>query len=303
MFLLFSAIIFVLGILSPVQTAANARTDSIIHSPLTATLCNFIVGSLLMFAIAACTGSLSGFQGLPFGELPWWAWCGGLAGVVGITANVLLFPVLGSVQTVLVPMVGQVAMGILIDSFGLFEAGRIPLTGLRLAGFIIVLVGAFLVVSSKRSGKEGRSLIGWQVVGFVAGAFLASQPAINSKLAEGIGSPVEASLISFVEGTVILVLFILCLGRHRRSMPLMFKKRPLWTWSGGFIGVGCVLGFTFLASAVGIGLLTVLNIFGMLVCSVLLDNFGWLGATKSKVTLKQCIGLVCVLAGIIAINL
>lgn len=65
----------------------------------------------------------------------------------------------------------------------------------------------------------------------------------------------------------------------------------------------CVVGQTYLVKVVGVGLLTILNIFGMLVCSVIIDHYGLLGAACRPVTGKRAFGLVLVLVGIVLLNI
>ncbi len=79
----------------------------IVQSPFLASLFSFAIGTLFLALIAI-------FQGVPllitsdvFARTPWWTYLGGLLGMLGLTANILLFPILGSVQTVILPILGQ----------------------------------------------------------------------------------------------------------------------------------------------------------------------------------------------------
>lgn len=55
-------------------------------------------------------------------------WFAGVFGVTLLTGNVLLLPKLGSLKTVIMPVTGQIVMGLLIDAFGWFgtTAQRFP---------------------------------------------------------------------------------------------------------------------------------------------------------------------------------
>lgn len=304
MIVLYLTVIALLGAIAPIQTSANSEAQGYLKSPFVSSLCSFATGTLLLLAI--CLGVYHGLtaEGGQISGLPWWAWCGGAAGMIGITTNVLLFPRLGSMQTVLMPMVGQIIMGFIIDSFGLFGSPVYPVSIVRFLGFIIVMAGIFNVVSHKGKHFRRKDTLVWQFLGNIAGASLAIQPAMNSKLAEGIGSSLLASLISFASGTVLLLLLCASLKEHRPCISRIFtEKRPLWTWSGGLIGVCIVVGQTLMVKHIGVGLLTILNIFGMLACSVVIDHFGLLGAEKRPINLQKAIGLVMVIGGIILINI
>lgn len=303
MFFIYLLIIFLLGVIAPVQTSSNTRAQDYLKSPLVASLCSFMVGTAALVLICLLVeGSL------PSGNvagLPWWAWCGGAAGVFGITANIFLFPRLGSMQTVLMPMVGQIIAGFVIDSFGLFDSPKYPVSVLRILGFVLVMVGVFYVVSHnrKRHFSDWKTLK-WQLFGNLAGAVLAMQPAMNSRLAAGIDSSLYASLYSFASGTLLLLLICCMLKGHRENVAKIFTaRRPFWVWGGGLLGTCIVVGQTYLVNHVGVGLLTIINIFGMLVMSVIIDNYGILGAQKIRITPKKAIGLFLVLGGIVMLNL
>ncbi|MDO5442226.1 MAG: DMT family transporter [Bacteroidia bacterium] len=304
MLILYLAIIFILGFLAPVQTSANAEAKGYLNSPIVASLSSFLVGTATILII---TLFLEKGADIDFGSasgLPWWAWCGGAAGMIGITANILLFPRLGSMQTVLMPMVGQIIAGLLVDSFGLFESTVYHLTLLRLLGFAAVMAGVFCVVSHKGKHFRRKDTLVWQISGNIAGGILALQPAMNSKLAVSIGSPLVSSCYSFITATILLLAFCCLFKEHRENICCIFTvKRPLWTWCGGILGTCFVVGQTLLVQHVGVGLLTILNIFGMLACSVVIDHFGLLGAEKRPVNVKKAIGLLMVAGGIILINI
>ena len=304
MFWLFLVVIFLIGTLQPIQTSANSRAKDYLGSPIVASLCNFMVGTLLTLALALIVERGVWMDSEALSRIPWWAWLGGAAGVVGITANILLFPKLGSMQTVLMPMVGQILSGFLIDSFGLFRSAVYPVSVLRLIGFAVVLAGVFLAVTRDGRNLRVKGLLAWQLLGICGGAVLAMQPAINSQLALGAGSPLKASFISFACGFALLLVICSIFKGHRENIVhIVTVRRPLWTWVGGLCGVICVVGQTYLVKTVGVGLLTILNIFGMLACSVLIDHFGLLGASRRPVTGKRALGLALVLAGIVLLNI
>ena len=68
---------------------------------------------------------------IPFSTEPWWIWIGGALGVIYLTGNIVLFPKLGSVQTVIMPILGQIVMSMLIDNFGWFTLSNMILLGLE----------------------------------------------------------------------------------------------------------------------------------------------------------------------------
>lgn len=83
-------------------------------------------------------------------DSPLWLFFGGPLGVAFIVGNILLFPQIGSVHTVIMPIVGQMLMGLLVDHFGLFGYEVLPISPLRLFGVLIVLVATAVVLDIGR---------------------------------------------------------------------------------------------------------------------------------------------------------
>lgn len=301
--MIYLILIFLLGVLTPVQTAANARLRQSVGSPLTASLVSFSVGtSYLILAIYVQKGTLAA-DTAAFRSLPWWAWLGGVCGLYGLTVNIFIFPKLGSVQTALMPMLGQIGMGMLIDTFGWFRAAACPFTHLRLAALLLILAGVCMTVMKKGKAAVGGRRLFWQLTGVSGGAVFAMQPPMNRLLSAGLSSAVHAAFFSFLSATAVLLAIVL-LRSDRRCLPLIFSlDRPWWSWLGGIIGGTFVTGFAFFAAKVGVGLLLVTSICGLLACSLVIDRYGLLGAAKRPVGAVQCAGLLCVMAGIALLRL
>ena len=136
---------FLAGVGLPIQTSVNTRLRKKVCSPYNASLVSFVVALLFLSALLLITG-----QGLhiPLAQLlnePAWIWIGGICGLVFLTGNILLFSKLGGVQTVVLPVLGQILMGLIIDNFGLFYSQKTPLSVFRIAGAVMVILGVVLV--------------------------------------------------------------------------------------------------------------------------------------------------------------
>ena len=126
---------------------------------------------------------------------------------------------------------------------------------------------------------------------------------MNSLLSAELSSAVHAALMTFLSATILLLVIVL-LRNDRCHIPKIFSlNRPWWSWLGGLIGGTFVTGFAFFAAKVGIGLLLVTSICGLLTCSLIVDKYGLLGATKKPISIMQYIGLLCVVAGIAILRL
>lgn len=207
-------------------------------------------------------------------------------------------------QTALMPMLGQIIMGIIIDSFGLLRSPQFQFTFLRFISVIIILTGTFMVIYQKSTANRGESKLAWQIIGFSGGAVFAVQPSMNSLLSIGLYSSVHAAFISFFTATIVLILIAVIIPSNRIHIPQIFSlDRPWWSWLGGIIGGTFVTGFAFFASKTGIGILLVTSICGLLANSLAIDKFGWFGMQKKRIRPIQYIGLLCVIGGIMILRL
>ncbi len=292
------------GIIFPLQTAVNSNLRSQVKSPYLAAMVAFIVASIFL-------GGMTLIQQIPFSELlgnwrlfttqPWWIWFGGVFGIIGGTIPIILFPHLGSVQTVVLPIFGQILMGMLIDNFGWFRSPVFRFDWIRLFGTLLLLLGLLLVIlihSHSKSKESGQQLV-WQFLGLLAGVALASQAAVNGQLGSVLRSPIHAAFISFLTGAVILIIGVGCFTRNFSNLKLALgHDNPWWIWFGGLFGGAYVLGNSFLAPLIGTGATVAITLFGNLAGGLLIDQFGWLGAVKRRTTLKQVLGLILMAIGI-----
>ena len=296
--------IFLLGFLTPIQTAANSRLRQSVVSPFIASLVSFSIGTIFLLIVTLCEKGGILIDKELFSILPWWAWLGGVCGLWGLTVNIIIFPKLGAMQTALMPMLGQIIMGIVIDSFGLLQSPQFQFTFLRFVSILIILFGIYMVIYQKTSGQTREGKLLWQAIGFSGGAIFAMQPSMNSLLSIGLYSSVHAAFISFFTATVVLILIAVIVPSNRVHIPQIFSlDRPWWSWLGGIIGGTFVTGFAFFASKTGIGILLVTIICGLLANSLAIDKFGWFGTVKKRIRPVQYLGLICVVVGIMILRL
>lgn len=302
-----------IGILLPMQTSMNSRLRSIVGSPFVASFLSFIIGTMFLTFILLVSGQGFEFDPSIMQQQPLWMWSGGLLGVIFLTGNILLFPRLGSVQTVIMPIFGQIVMGLLIDHFGWFNSTVSILTPWRVFGALLVLLGVVGTVAltdwiNHRRGKlvvsqqnETRNLNMWRLVGIGTGMMSAMQTAINGYAGIVLESALKGAFVSFVVGLIVLLLVLLILRPSVEWRGL--SGQPVWIWFGGIIGALFIGGNVFIVPMVGTGIAVVIVIVGLLCGSLLIDRFGWFGAAKNPVTGIQLVSLLVMVLGIMMIRL
>ena len=77
-------------------------------------------------------------------HVPLWLWLGGLMGAFIVFTITVVAPRLGATATIGLLIAGQLAMGAVIDRFGLFGLDRIALSWPRLLGIALLAAGAAL---------------------------------------------------------------------------------------------------------------------------------------------------------------
>jgi len=126
------------------QVGMNAALGRAIDSPLWASIVNFVVG---LAALVACAFALNTrLQVTAFGQVPVWAWLGGLLGATYVFAVTLLGPRLGAVALVALVLAGQLGAALLVDHYGALGFPKAAVTVPRLLGVVLLVAGALLIV-------------------------------------------------------------------------------------------------------------------------------------------------------------
>lgn len=301
----------------PVQTSVNSRLRASVGSPLMASMISFAVGTV---ALIVATTLIDG-RALPdFTALPPWLFLGGLFGVVVLTGNILMLPRLGALQTVVLPIVGQMFMGLMIDTFGWYEQPDVALTPGRILGAGLVLLGALggvgvydrLRLRSAAAGgaagasgdAQGAAAWAWRAFGVLCGMLSASQTAVNGRLGTELDSAVRAAAISFTVGVLTLLILVLVTRQPWQfRTPAGASGNPWWMWIGGLLGAALVFINAALAPIIGTGLTVMTTLVGMMAASLVIDQFGLLASRRRPVTALQISGVLVMIAGVALIRL
>lgn len=138
----------------------------------------------------------------------------------------------------------------------------------------------------------GSSLLVLLIV--LVGLQFSAQAPINGGLGRTVGR-LAAALVSNSVGTVLL--FVACLLTGSVAGLGLIDEVPAWQLAGGFIGAAYVGLTAITVSRVGAGVIAAVTITGQLLCSVVVDHFGWFGIPEHDLTAPRVAGLVLLLAG------
>ncbi|WP_100486790.1 DMT family transporter [Sporolactobacillus pectinivorans] len=133
------------GMVSPAQTSINAKLRVAVDSPFLASLISFAIGTLLLVLIILIMEHRLKFDLRIIPKSRWWIWIGGPLGVIFVTSNILLLPILGAELTVTAILCGQMMIALIIDHFGWFGVTQHKINWQRIVGFALMITGIVLI--------------------------------------------------------------------------------------------------------------------------------------------------------------
>lgn len=138
----------VAGAVLPIQGAINALLRVDIGAPIAVGAISFVVATagmafVLLFVVA--TGRAPKPQVRPLVTVPWWGWLGGLCGAAYVTTVFTAIPAIGAAAVVGLTVTGQQVASVFFDRWGLMRMPARPVTGVRLSGVALLLIGVVFI--------------------------------------------------------------------------------------------------------------------------------------------------------------
>jgi bacterial/archaeal transporter family-2 protein len=128
------------------------------------------------------------------------------------------------------------------------------------------------------------------------GCLIALQAPINAGLAKAIG-PRQSAFVSFLIGTVLL-LFVAAFARGGLGQIRDVGSIPAWYYlTGGLLGAAYVSTVLVTVKTLGAGPVTAATVAGQLSASLVVDQFGLLGVTRSPISALKLVGVLLLAAG------
>ncbi|MGG1660420.1 DMT family transporter [Brevibacillus sp. NRS-1366] len=136
----------------------------------------------------------------------------------------------------------------------------------------------------------------------LTGATLPIQAAVNVRLRQLTSSSYSAAMVSFLVGTMILVLLTFSSGQIKMADLRPVTSYPWWIWIGGFIGVVMILTTTYCLPKLGSALTFSLTLIGQMLMAIIIDHFGLLHMPIHEASLPKILGIALIIAGIFCIQ-
>lgn len=139
------AIALISGTALALQAGCNGTLARGLGGPIAAALTSFSSGALVLAAVTLSTTSGTPRISFPSGQLPWWAWCGGILGAAYVAGSAAAAQRLGAANLVALVITAQLAVALALDHFALVGFASRPLTMTRFLGLMLLLGGTVLV--------------------------------------------------------------------------------------------------------------------------------------------------------------
>jgi bacterial/archaeal transporter family-2 protein len=138
------------------------------------------------------------------------------------------------------------------------------------------------------------------LLALAVGVGLSVQVGMNVTLRAVLASPMVAALVSFLVGSLALLVLVLTTGVSWPARA-QISAVPAWAWFGGAFGALYVASSIVVGTRLGAAALLALIVLGQLVASLVLDHFGWLGFAQHPLNLTRMLGAALLFCGVLLI--
>ena len=126
----------------------------------------------------------------------------------------------------------------------------------------------------------------------LSGLLIAMQARANGELSHRMGNSIEAALVSFGSGLLIISLISIFTPAIRNGMKnlkgaVSRKEIPVWTLFAGMLGGSFVAVQTQIVPIIGVAIYSVASIAGQTAASLIVDRIGLTGGGKKQITVRR----------------
>jgi transporter family-2 protein len=137
-----TALCVLAGLAGSVQVAVMGRFGGrigVVEALTFATCVQLVLSASILVVARVGIGNLGGAF-----RVPVWMWAGGVMGLIVVFSITFAQPRIGATATIGILIAGQLAMGAVIDRFGLFGVEQIGISWPRALGIVLLAGGAGL---------------------------------------------------------------------------------------------------------------------------------------------------------------
>jgi transporter family-2 protein len=307
------------GLAIPVQGRINGALGTRLDDGIAAAVVSFSTGLVVMVLIslllprgrAGLARILPAVRSRAFPRI--YVLAGGI-GALFVFAQSFTVGILGVALFTVATVTGQTVSGLLVDKLGIGPAGRKQVTAIRVIGCLLTIAAVAWAVSPRFAAAGGTpgvaadggagpggpaALLVPLLLPVAAGFLMSFQQAMNGTATVHYGTPIAATLVNFIAGSVVLW------TAYAVKVSVAGPGNPLpaewWYYLGGpmgcvFIGLGALLVRSLGVLVTGLGMIAG-QLLGSLALDVVLPTPGTIVAPATV------LGTVLTLAAIILATL
>ncbi|MGP9781693.1 DMT family transporter [Glutamicibacter sp. AOP12-B1-11] len=263
------------GLLMPIQSRVNGALGVELGDAVAAALVSFLVGLVALTIIhLVVPGARRAARSVPRvireRQFPWWYLAAGAVGGFVVVSQSAAVPLVGVALFTVSLVTGQTVGSMIVDRIGFGPAGPRKISALRLAGAALTVIGVIWAVSPRiNTDIELTTLLLPMIFSLVVGILMGFQSASNGVQAQAYGTPITATLMNFVVGS--LMLAVILLVRLPAVSPLGAPPSQWWFYVGGLLGCVFIGVSAFMVKHLGVLFTGLCMICGQLLGSLLMD--------------------------------
>jgi len=259
-----------------VQARANGELSHRMGNPIEAALVSFGSGLIIISFISAFNPAIkNGIRNLRGAlkrkEIPLWTLFAGMLGGSFVAVQTQIVPIIGVAIYSVASIAGQTAASLVVDRIGLTGGGKKHITVRRVAAAGITVLAVLISVLDRIEANNVSVLA--VLLGCFAGAIVGVQRALNGQINESTEQSFTTSLLNFIMGTTILVIFLGIEMLINRSEIVSLPAGPWWMYTGGTIGVIYIAFTSTIVQHLGVLTFTLISVGGQLVGSLVIDFY------------------------------
>jgi transporter family-2 protein len=264
------------GLMIAVQARANGELSHRMGNPIEAALVSFGSGLIIISFISAFNPAIkNGARNLRGAlkrkEIPPWTLFAGMLGGSFVAVQTQIVPIIGVAIYSVASIAGQTAASLVVDRIGLTGGGKKHITVRRVAAAGLTVLAVLISVLDRIEANNVSVLA--VLLGCFAGAIVGVQRALNGQINESTEQSFTTSLLNFIMGTTILVIFLGIGMLINRTEIVSLPAGPWWMYTGGTIGIIYIAFTSTIVQHLGVLTFTLISVGGQLVGSLLIDFY------------------------------
>lgn len=264
------------GFLIAMQARANGELSHQLSSAPQAALISFSSGLFFisiyaLFSKRVHQGIRKLRSAISNREIPKWRLLAGALGGSFVAIQSSIVFVIGVATFSVASIAGQTAVSLIVDRIGLTGGGPKPITIRRSGAALITVLAVLISVWDKLEGIDFSHLSVF--LAGLAGVLVGIQRALNGQINEHSGDSYTTTLLNFITGTSLLLLFFLILLFAGAIELQPLPTSPWWIYTGGILGVTYIAFSALIVQHLGVLTFTLYSVGGQLFGALILDLF------------------------------